>query len=240
MRRLVLIVSVFLLLVSCKTTSDSDKLSIVIAEIDDRESYDEDEYPLGIYTEEYYKSEADYAKEKIEELLKINTDDLKETDRISHQLLKFQLQETIDFYEYEAYLNPLLSDTGFHNNLVYNVKALNDYEQVKEYLDKLNAIPTFVNQQVNLLRKGLEKGISQPRVIFKNGYEDSYDKHIVENYENSYYYMPFKTLPNQLSDSQKDSVLTAAKEAIEKNVTPQFKVVKDFFEKVKCGHVSPP
>lgn len=220
----------FLLLISCKKECVSEKLSSIITDIEERESYDKDEYPLGIYTEEYYKSEAEYAKEKIEELSKIDTNSLKETERISLQLLRFQLQETIDFYEYEAYLNPLLSDTGFHNNLMYNVKALNNYEQVKKYLDKLNAIPTFVSQQVNLLRKGLEKGISQPRIIFSNGYEDSYGKHIVDNFEDSYYYSPFKNLPEQLSIEQKDSVLNAAKTAIKQNVTPQFKVVKEFFE----------
>ncbi|MCF6280163.1 MAG: DUF885 domain-containing protein [Flavobacteriaceae bacterium] len=231
MKKIVVIFSAFLLLISCKKECVSDKLSLIITEIDERKSYDKDEYPLGIYTEEHYKSEAEYAKEKIEELSKINANNLKETEQISLQLLRFQLQETIDFYEYEAYLNPLLSDTGFHNNLVYNVKALNNYEQTKEYLNKLNAIPTFVSQQMTLLRKGLEKGISQPRIIFSNGYEDSYDKHIVDNFEDSYYYSPFKSLPNQLSEAQKDSVLTAAKNAVENSVTPQFKVVKEFFEK---------
>ena len=231
MKKTLLFLGIFLFLISCKTETVSDKLSAIITEINDRESYDDEEYPLGIYTAEFYKTEAAYAKEKIEGLSKIDAKNLKETERISLQLLRFQLQETIDFYEYEAYLNPLLSDTGFHNNLVYNVKVLNNYKQIKEYLNKLNAIPTFVSQQTTLLREGLKKGISQPKIIFANGYEDSYDKHIVENYENSYYYMPFKTLPSQLSDVQKDSVLNAAKEAIEKSVTPQFKVVKEFFEK---------
>lgn len=230
MKKIILIFSVFLVLISCEKECDSENLSKIITEIEERESYDKDEFPLGIYTQEYYKAEAEYAKEKLEELSTISTDKLKETDNISLEMMCFNLQETIDFYEYEAYLNPLLSDTGFHNNLVYNVKVLNDYEQAKKYLDKLNAIPTFVSQQTILLRKGLEKGISQPRVIFSDGYEDSYNKHIVENFEDSYYYYPFKNLPEQLSAEQKDSVLTAAKNAIENNVTPQFKVVKKFFE----------
>ena len=54
--------------------------------------------------------------------------------------------------------------------------------------------------------------------------------HIVDHYKDSFYYSPFKNLPSDLTESQKDSVLTAAKFAIENNVTPQFKRIKTFFE----------
>ena len=79
------------------------------------------------------------------------------------------------------------------------------------------------------MREGLEKGVSQPRVIF-NGYESSYNDHIVSDFKESYFYTPFNDLPRTLSLSQKDSILTAAEVAITKRVIPQFKVVKTFFE----------
>ncbi|RLD27600.1 MAG: DUF885 domain-containing protein [Bacteroidetes bacterium] len=229
-KKITLLFISFLVLMSCQTESPSEQLSKIITEIQDRESYDKDTYPLGIFTERYYKSEAEYGKEKLEQLSEINTDNLNETDKISLKLMKFQLKEAIDFYEYEAYLNPLLSDTGFHNNLPYIVRPLTNYKQTKEYLNKLNAIPKYIHEHLILLRKGLEKGVSQPRVIFNNGYETSYDTHIVENFENSYYYSPFKNLPDQITDAQKDSVLVIAKKTIEENVIPQFKIVKSFFE----------
>ena len=79
------------------------------------------------------------------------------------------------------------------------------------------------------MREGLEKGVSQPRVIF-NGYESSYNDHIVSDFKESYFYTPFNDLPRTLSLSQKDSILTAAEVAITKHVIPQFKAVKTFFE----------
>jgi uncharacterized protein (DUF885 family) len=139
------------------------------------------------------------------------------------------LQDAIDYFEFERYLNPLLSDSGFHTNFSFMVRPFQNYEQVKTYLTKLNAIPSRVNQFLPLLREGLEKGVSQPSVIF-NGYESSYNDHIVEDIEESYFYKPFNNLPKILTSTQKDSVLIAAKEAITTNVIPQFKVVKTFFE----------
>ena len=222
----------FLLFMSCSRESkfkDSDLLNKIILEIEERESYDEVEYPLGLFAKEYFKKEAEYAKEQLIKLAKIDIIFLSETESISLELLKFQLQDTIDYYEFEKYLNPLLSDSGFHTNFSFMVRPFQNYEQVKDYLTKLNAIPSRVSQFLPLLREGLEKGVSQPSVIF-NGYESSYNDHIVENFEESYFYQPFNNLPKTLTSTQKDSVLIAAKVAITTNVIPQFKLVKTFFE----------
>mgnify|MGYP007102838461 CR=1 FL=1 len=42
---------------------------------------------------------------------------------------------------------------------------------------------------VKEISKGLEKGVSQPLVIF-NGYESTYNDHITDNYESNYFYSP--------------------------------------------------
>ena len=222
----------FLIFMGCSKDSkvkDSGLLNEIILEIEERESYDEDEYPLGLFSKEHFKKEAEYAKEQLIRLHKIDVISLSETESISLELLKFQLQDAIDYFEFERYLNPLLSDSGFHTNFSFMVRPFQNYEQVKTYLTKLNAIPSRVNQFLPLLREGLEKGVSQPSVIF-NGYESSYNDHIVENIKESYFYQPFNNLPKTLTSTQKDSVLIAAKEAITTNVIPQFKVVKTFFE----------
>ncbi len=209
--------------------SESTKLDTLINKVQEHKFYDREEFPLGLYTEENYKNQAGFAEERIAELQKINADSLSETEKISLELLKFKLQEDVDQYKYGAYLNPLLSDAGFHLSLAYQVRDLNNYSQVRAYLNKLNAIPAYVDQHLVLLRKGLEKGITQPRVIFE-GYESTYDDQLVDAPRESYFFEPFGDLPRGLSEAQKDSVLNAAEEAISKNVVPQFKRIKDFFE----------
>jgi uncharacterized protein (DUF885 family) len=225
----------FVLILMCfgceksETKTTSNALNTIIQEYQDHEGYAHDEYPLGLYKQEHYKSEAELAKSYLDRLEAIDGSGLKETNKISLALLKFTLQDKIDFYDFERYLNPLLSDSGFHSSLNYDVRPLANYEQTKKYLNKLNAIPEFVNQHFVNLREGLEKGVSQPRVIFE-GYESTYNDHIVENFEDSYFYSPFKKLPESLSSLQKDSVLAEAKKAIETIVTPEFKRIKTFFE----------
>ncbi len=207
----------------------SSTLEELIKTYEQHEGYDRKQFPLGLYTAEYFKSEADFAQQILTELSKIDTSQLPETQRISAELLAFILQDQIDYYKFEHYLNPLLSDSGFHSSLNYGVIPLSNYKQVKSYLNSLNAIPEFVNQNLKNIRLGLQKGVSQPLVIFK-GYESTYDEHIVADYKESFFYSPFKNLPNDLSQAQKDSVLQVAKLAIETKVTPQFQRIKTFFE----------
>lgn len=227
--KLILIGS-FSVFVSCAQKNNaSDELTKVIAANENHEGYDKKQYPLGLFTEEYYKEEAEYAQKTIDILSKIAVDNLSETENISLELLKFTLQENIDFYEFEAYLNPLLSDSGFHTSLPYEVRDFSTHQQFVDYLNKLNAFPTFVEQHIVLMREGLEKGISQPKIIFKN-FEDTYNSQIVDDYQQSFYYSPFKKLASNSTSVQKDSLLSAAKIAIETKVIPQFKMIKVFFE----------
>ena len=210
--------------------SDKKNLENIIQEYQNHESYDYKEYPLGNFSENHFKQEKEFALNILLKLSKIDVDKLDENDNISYELLSFVLNDIIAYYDFERFLNPLLSDSGFHSSLVYNVRPLYDYEQVKNYLNKLNSIPQYVDQYLPLLRRGIEKGVSQPLIIF-NGYESTYDDHITDNYESNYFYSPFKNLPKDLSQAHKDSILTEAKKAIEKNVVPQFVRIKEFFEK---------
>ncbi len=234
MRNLIIANFVLFVFASCNSGNEtcfpsSSALKMAIDSYEHHQGYDKTQYPLGLFNREYYKAESDFAQKELAYFGCINVEDLNETERISAELLRFVLQDKVDFYKYERFLNPLLSDAGFHSNLNYMIRPFSDYESVKTYLNKLNAIPDFVNQHFVNLREGLEKGVSQPRVIFK-GYESTYNNHIVKNYQDSYFYSPFKNLPKSLTEKQKDSVLSAAKEAVEKNVTPQFKRIKEFFE----------
>ncbi len=230
--RIITIVLLIITIQSCnqfKSNKNSDRLNEVINTYQDHEGYDSKKYPLGLVTKEHYKNEADFANELLLGLSLIDTTYLDDNDKISFKLLGFKLQDIIDYYEFERYLNPLLSDAGFHSSLGYMVRPIYNYNQAKNYLNKLNAIPNYVDQYFVNLREGLSKRVSQPLVIFK-GYESTYNDHITRDHEDNYFYSPFKNLPDDLNQSQIDSILYEGQKAIEESVIPEFKRIKEFFE----------
>ena len=213
-----------------KFSENSEKeLQKIINNYQEHEAYDSKEYPLGLFTKDHYESEAKFAQDLLNQLADLDTNALSENDLISYKLLKFELNDIIDYFNFERFLNPLLSDSGFHSSLNYMVRPLGSYRKVKEYLTKLNSLPEFVDQNLTNIRIGLEKGVSQPLVIF-DGYESTYNDHITINHLDNYFYSPFKNLPNDISNIQEDSINRVAKLAIEQVVVPQFKRIKEFFE----------
>lgn len=174
----------------------------MITEYENHKGYDSQQYPLGIITEQFYRSEAKFSETMSGKLSNVSISELSETELISLKLLKFILKDQIDAYKFERFLNLILSHARFYNDLSYHVQPLYDSKAVKSYLNQLNAISAFVAQHIVKIRAGSQKGISQPKIIF-DGYASCCENHIVENYLDRYFYSPFKNLPKNLTPTQK-------------------------------------
>ena len=219
------------LLISCSKYSSKDSLNNLIASYENYKKNKNENYPLGVFTEEIFETYANFCDSLKVELNKIDSKKLNEDDLISYNLLEFVLNETVIKYKYKTHWNPILSDGGFHLSLTYRVRPITNKKSALSYLKLLKSIPNYINQQSILIKKGIDAGISQPLVIFK-GYRSTYEKHITLTAEENFYYTPFKNLPKQLSDYEKDSLIKAAKDVVLYDVIPAFKNVKDFFENI--------
>lgn len=125
--------SLLVLVIPFTLLGQSSKLNSIINKYESHKGYDKKEYPLGLYTEEYYNKESLFAESLLNALMTVKTSQLTENERISLEILQFKLQETVDYYKFKAYLNPLLSDSGFHLSLSYHVNDINTYKQAKLY-----------------------------------------------------------------------------------------------------------
>lgn len=209
--------------------SQAISLDSIISTYQNHEDYDPAEYPLGRHDEALARERADFANDLLNKLEQVPEKDLTTTETTSYKLLRFVLQDEIDAFGYKMYLNPVQGDQGFHLDLNYRIRPINNIEEAKNYLAVLKSIPYFTRSNFKLLRKGLAEGISQPKVIFK-GYETGYNIHIVGNPTESPFYAPFLELPKRISQQLKDSLMEAAKQVIQDSVVPSFRQIKDFFE----------
>lgn len=218
------------LLINCNNlTSSKEKLNTLIEVYQNYAGNKRDEFPLGDYRESRFEKYAAFCDSIKAELETIDGKSLSEDDKISYKLLHFKLKETLVKYNFKTHWNPILSDAGFHSSLTYRVRPITSKKTALKYLTLLKAIPTYIDQQKELISKGLEAGIGQPLVIFE-GYESTYEQHITPTAEENFYYSPFLNLPEPISEREKDSLREAAKEVILKSVIPSFMKVKSFFE----------
>jgi len=66
------IITVLIAFVSFSISGQTKKLKNIIETYESHKGYDRDKYPLGLYTEDYYKSEAEFAKTLLDKLSKID------------------------------------------------------------------------------------------------------------------------------------------------------------------------
>ncbi len=127
---------------------------------------------LGSFTEDDFRRRNDYYVDLLARVNSIDDDRDGLSLKIDLELLKYQLKDQIARYKYKAYLNPILADAGFHISFSFlpgNV-PFNSVEDYNNYIQRLRLFLDYANQHIELMRKGIAVGITQPLIILK-GYD---------------------------------------------------------------------
>ena len=224
-----ILLNFYSLIIFCQNDIKTD-FNKIIEEYESFEHYNKNDFPLGDFSESRFKKEYEFYSKIQDKLSSISSSGLSENEKISYHLLVFIIENEINNYKFNIRYNPILSDSGFHNSIIYNVRDLVNEKDAIRYLELLKAIPLYVEQNIVLIQKGIDIGISQPKIIFEN-YERTYEQHITKDYKKNYYYTPFINLPDDIKKPLKDSLILEAQNTITKSVIPSFKRIKSFFEK---------
>jgi uncharacterized protein (DUF885 family) len=187
-------------------------------------------HPLGAHNEGSILQQYNFFRIENQKLKNIDKDSLSFDDQINLELLQHEILDELAGYEYKSYLNPILSDEGFHTGLARrgNV-SLNSKKDAEQYILMLEDIPRFVDEYLQLMRKGLAAGISQPKVILE-GYETTYTRHIVDTVEQSVFWKPFLQRPVAINEPDWQLFQAEARDVIRKDVISSYRKIKVFFD----------
>ena len=179
---------------------------------------------LPSVTPEALGRRADAQREFLRRLLAVDRAKLNAGDRISYEMFARQQREAIEDYEFKGYLIPLTVDWGFHiafSRLPFEVplETTQDYEN---YIARLRAFPTYVDQYIALLREGIETGMTLPQVVLE-GYESTIDAHIVEDATESVFYTPFASFPVGVPEEERAALRERGLAAIGNNAVAGYR-----------------
>jgi len=158
----------------------------------------------------------------------INRGTLSKIDQINYDMFKRDIDNALDDYQFKTYLLPLNQRDGiqtldgFTRNLTFN--STKDYE---DWIARLNAFPTLMDQTIALMREGIKQKQMHPKVIMQR-VPAQIDKQIVAP-EESGFYKPFKEMSHSVPDADQQRLQAAAQEAIANKVIPAYKKLKEFF-----------
>lgn len=155
--------------------------------------------------------------------------ELSEQTDLSRQAFIMRLQNELDGYRYLDHYDPLTSEGGFHSSVARLPASiqLKSTADIDNYLARLKALPVYFEQQMNWMRKGLQTGITVPKVVLA-GYETSIDGLITDDPTDSVFYKPFKRELRFLDEQQKLQVRELAKQTIQQYVTQAYRDYRTF------------
>jgi uncharacterized protein (DUF885 family) len=164
------------------------------------------------------------------ELDEIDVDTLSDEDRVNYQIFRSQLEDRVESFEFGTYQMPFNADSGFHMGLPRMGKNVplftaSDYDN---YISRLEAIGTLMDQQIDNIRAGIERGFVQPKAVL-TGYEETISAHIVDDVEASAFYEPFLTFPTTVAESEHGRLRTAGAAAVSEVVIPAYQLFHRFF-----------
>ena len=236
MKKLIVILLVAL---SISSAAQKNQYEIVNEVLKDTEKFMANEFapdsvvttnPLGSFSESDLARRYEFNKKQYERLTKIDASQLSFDENINLELLTFDFRDEVLRYENKLYYQTILSDEGFHTSLAHRAsRSYSNKQQIERYLATLKAIPLYIGQHIELTRKGLALGISQPTIALK-GFEATYNTHVVDSYDKSLFWKPFTQKPASINDNDWKTYTEEGKKLIEQSVVPSYKKVKTFFE----------
>ncbi|MEO8277398.1 MAG: DUF885 domain-containing protein [Thermoanaerobaculia bacterium] len=165
------------------------------------------------------------------ELAQIDRAALGATDRVSYDLFASDLQDRLDSRRFGEEQLALNADSGFHTDLgqlpdQVPLATIRDYEN---YLARLRQFPRVFAEETALMRKGLARGMTPPRVALE-GIDASAAAYVVDSPEASSLYKPFAAFPATFSDADRQRLAAAGRDAIATSVIPSFRDFRDFLK----------
>jgi uncharacterized protein (DUF885 family) len=187
-------------------------------------------HPLGSIKEEDFLRRYTFYKSVDAQLKQVNATKLSFDGEINLELLEYDIEDEISSYTFKSYLNPILSDEGFHTDLAQMASGiLTSKKEFENYIRWIKDIPRYVQGNIDLMRKGLEQGICQPRSIL-DGYANTYEQHIVDDPEKSIFFQPFAEKPFTINAANWKKILEDAKKVIKDSVIESYRQIKSFFD----------
>jgi len=156
---------------------------------------------------------------------------LSEQDRVSYDIFEYQTEMDIEGYPFEQYLIRTNTYSGIQN--LEQVATTLRFETVEDYddwLKRLDALPAYLDQNIVLMRRGIERNVLLPKVIMQRVLRQL-EAITTQKPEDNGFYRPFRNIPAPFSDAERTRLTTAGRAAVAGKVQPAYARLKTFIDR---------
>jgi len=151
-------------------------------------------------------------------------------DRLNRELFRRQYQDEVDRYRFGLQLLPITQRRGVQT--ADQLAEALPFETVQDYenwLSRLRGVGTLVDQNIELLKLGVERRLVQPRVIMER-VPAQVAKQRVTDPALSPFYAPFHDMPDSIPAAEQQRLSEAARSVIADTVVPAYGRLQTYLE----------
>jgi uncharacterized protein (DUF885 family) len=150
-------------------------------------------------------------------------------DQLNHDLFKRGVDEALEGRRFKGEYMPVSQMSGLQQDLARVVaftrpKTAADYEAI---LARLRGVPAVVEQTVTLMDKGLEAGLTPPRVTLRDVPQQIANQ-IVEDPKTSPFLLHFQQFPDAVPAGEQPRLRREAEDAYRSAVAPAFRRLHEY------------
>lgn len=227
--------------------TDSKKLRAAIDEyaqgIQNLDAFNADYFSVEANLDKFgdYPSEDFYNRFKriietgLEKIKTVKYEKLADNEQIDYRLFKNDLEVALRQFDFPL---ELLDFNQMSNRLSSFIDQANPaissfpFDSVRHYeafLKRSEGFPAYVDRQIAVLKRGIEKKITQScRIVEKTSH--SYKKGMIGDAEKNPFYLPVKAFPPSIDKKDQARLREGFKQMIRERIVPGFKKFDAFFQ----------
>lgn len=162
----------------------------------------------------------------------ISRDRLDAQDQLILAIFERTLTRNLEALQFSQYLQPVRQLNSMpvdfpvlgSGNGIHPFKSVTDYDN---FLKRIDSFQLWVDTAIINMRKGMELGIVQPKVVIERTLPQL-NAMIVREPEQSLFFRPIRQMPQDFSEFEKARLTRAYKAAIEQQIIPAYKKLSTF------------
>jgi len=191
------------------------------------------------YGPEYIAATAVMNEEFLQRLLEIDESTLEGQDWLTYEAFKLSRENAIAGQQFPDELQPVNQFYSAPKSFVQlgSGAAYHPFKSVRNYDDFLRRIDDYVvlnKQLIENMKLGMQQGIVQPRILMEKVLPQLASQ-VVENVQDSLFYLPIKNMPDDFSDDDRQRLTAAYTEAISEKIIPAYRQLGDFIRDEYLG-----
>ncbi len=182
--------------------------------------------------QEYRDKTHDYAVKWLDRLTAIDRDSLAGQDRISYDILRYQLKQGLEGEQFPDHLVPIHQFFNLASFIAtlgsgQSAQPFANVEDYHNWLKRTEGVPVVFDQAIENMRDGIQQGVVQPRVLMEKVLPQL-SAHMVDSPTDSIFWQPIANLPEDIGEQDREALSKAYRDMIENRLVPAYRKLHDF------------